>query len=81
MSMGLRKRYCLLQDDDGHWYVVPVEQEKAFHQFVEQCGRYWGGPACELVEEPPRLPEGICEVGGAPSLVTFERPEIDGEAI
>lgn len=59
----MNRRYSLLQDDDCHWYVVPVDKIEEFVAWVET-----------FVED--ERPEGVLEIGGGTSLVTFENPTI-----
>lgn len=81
MSMGLkpRQRWCLVSDDDGYDYVIPVEKRYEFHEIVHAINCYqWGSPACELTEPPPQMPSWAHLVEAA---LTFERPEVDGKEI
>ena len=34
------KRFRLLSDDDGHKYLVPVDKEAAFYEWLN-AGPYW----------------------------------------
>jgi len=34
--------FQLIQDDDGHWYVIDVTEEKAFRKW-EAAAPYWEG--------------------------------------
>ena len=61
-------RYKLLSDDDGHDFVVPVEQEKAFDLWLQSVY----DPMCEDLP----MPEGVQSIGGSPSLLTFTDPQI-----
>lgn len=65
--MGLTERYHLSQDNDGHWFVVPVsmrEEWLAWLDIPSEDERAWTAPAFAH------------QVGGSPSLVTFTNPEI-----
>lgn len=69
MPVGVRMNSmcCLVQDNDCHWYVIPVDR---FDDWGE-----W----CEIDSEDERAwtpPEYATEVGGAPSLVHFSSWEI-----
>jgi hypothetical protein len=55
--MKKSKEYILTDDDDGHWYVVNTDDEKAFNERIAN-----GEDLDDLDVE---------EVGGAPSLVKF----------
>lgn len=59
------ERFRLEQDDDCHWYLVPVEQSDAFEAWAYD------------EDYPDPWPEGVVSIGGAPSLVTFSDPVID----
>ena len=50
--------HILVQDDDGHWYVIPEDKQRLFGLWVATNG-----------EEDQ--PEWADEVGGAPSRVVF----------
>ena len=66
-------KHCLVSDDDGHWYVVPVEHKDAFHRWVQAVGFFWEQ---ESEGDEPARPEWAQEVGGSPSRVEFENPVI-----
>lgn len=51
------KRYYLDNDDDGHWYVVPLEQRATFNEW--------------LTKDEAETPPGVVAIGGPPSGVTF----------
>lgn len=61
-------RWMLNNDDDGHWYLVPVEQKDAFDEWV------YGDDTAEQ-------PAGVTPLAGHPNNVTFERPEHFGAAV
>ena len=61
-------RYLLDNDDDGHWYLLPVGSQEAFRAYVESEG-----------EDP--YPAGVISLGSHPNTVTFERPEHFGEPV
>jgi hypothetical protein len=63
---GEVRRYLLDSDDDGHWYLMPVEVREAFNEFVYEEGAE---------------PEGVVRLSGHPSNVTFEAPEQFGKPI
>lgn len=59
-------RYCLVQDESAHWYVIPVNRREDWYRFVES-----------LDKDDCPVPDGwAVPVGGAPSLVTFEQYQI-----
>ncbi len=62
-------RYVIVDDGDGHGYVIPATRQAEFHKIVEAIGLYWDrmdiGPA-------PEIPDWAVEIGGSPTLVEFE---------
>lgn len=36
------RRYRLIQDEDGHWYVIRVDETEKFEAWVA-AGPYWDG--------------------------------------
>lgn len=71
-------RYCLVSDDDGHWYVVPAGKLEEWHTFIDAFYR-WNEH--EGVDPEPRQPDWVRELGCSPELLTFERPEVDGRPL
>lgn len=57
--------YVMVQDDDGHWYVIPADRINDFRAWVATCGD----------EEQPIW---VASVGGSPSLVLFRQFDIRG---
>jgi hypothetical protein len=56
------KRYRLAQDNDSHWYVIPVDRAEEWEQW------------CEIDSDDERAwtpPEFAWQVGGSYSLVEF----------
>lgn len=67
MLMSESTRFFLDQDNDSHWYIIPVEHAAEWSAW------------CEIPEDDERAwtpPPFALEVGGSPSRVTFTRPEI-----
>lgn len=65
-------RYFLSTDNDCHHYLIPVDQWQAWDMWRDipsEDERAW------------RVPDYTIEIGGSPSRVTFEKPEIDGVAV
>lgn len=63
----MSERFFLAQDNDAHWYVVPVARRGEWEAW------------CAIPDEDERAwdaPEWARRVGGAPGLVTFTDPEI-----
>lgn len=59
-------RYMLDSDDDGHWYLMPVQDHDAFTVWV-----YENGPEVS----------SVLSLGSHPRMVTFEAPEHFGAAV
>lgn len=60
-------KYYLAQDNDSHWFVVPVAKQQEWDAWCDldpDDEGSWEAPAFALA------------VGGAPCLVTFSNPEI-----
>lgn len=30
----MNKRYCFQSDEDGHWYMIPIEKRKLFDELL-----------------------------------------------
>jgi len=56
-------RFFLDSDDDGHWYLVPLDIKE---EWIE-----WNNLG---TDEPP---EGVQELGSHPNVVSFLSPDID----
>lgn len=36
------KRWCFVRDDDGHWYLIPLEDQEEFYNDLEKGEEdYW----------------------------------------
>lgn len=59
------ERFKLLEDEDGHWYVINVNEEAEFEKwvFATYNDLEWHGKDFQS-----------CEVGGSPSQITFTNP-------
>lgn len=42
MSDGSQKYFRLIQDDDGHWYVIRLSEVESFYQWIA-AAPYWEG--------------------------------------
>lgn len=56
--------FCLVQDDDTHWYVIPVDKKKDWYHWLDEGDLDTDAPAYAV------------RVGGAPNLVQFPSYEI-----
>lgn len=52
--------FCLIPDDDGHWYVIPASRKDDWWEWVEDYDNW-------------EAPEWAKAVGGAPSGVLFSK--------
>lgn len=43
--------YKLVQDEDTHWYLVPVDKLEYFYEQEEKCYKYWNSKQWETEEE------------------------------
>jgi hypothetical protein len=60
------ERFFLSQDNDSHWYVVPLAKRVAWDEW------------CDIPSDDERswdVPEWAAPVGGSPSLITFTDPQ------
>lgn len=62
------ERYYLTSDEDGHWFVVPLDSKNIWENYLEEIYK-----RCNYGIS---LPDGVMKVGRSPSLVTFENPII-----
>ncbi len=58
--------YELIQDDDGHWYVILVSDEKAFAKWLA-AGPYWNGYKGKHFDD--------CRIDG-PHRIVFDSYEV-----
>lgn len=64
--------HCLVQDNDSHWYVIPVERLGEWESWLE-IGYLdeFGDPRWDWE------PAWADRVGGSPSLVRFILPDVE----
>ena len=58
-------RFFLTQDNDSHWFIVPVDKRDEWDEW------------CEIPSNDERawdVPDFARALGGSPSNVTFENP-------
>ena len=62
--------FSLIQDYDGHWYVIPSKKRKETEEYFREVDKYWE----EMPEDKdePETPDWLDPVGGSPGLVEFE---------
>lgn len=69
---GWQPKYFLSRDNDSHWYIVPVANAAEWEDWVaipEDDERAWD------------VPSFAHRIGGAPCLVTFTAPEVEGRPL
>lgn len=59
-------KYTLNCDNDGHWYVVPVDKEDEFRAWYEQY------ESDDYYDNEIPMPEGVEQIGGSYTRVQFE---------
>ncbi len=59
------KKYCLVSDDSGHDYVIPVEHRSAWYDF-------------DFADYDFNLPDWAIQIGGG---LEFENPTEDGKEL
>jgi hypothetical protein len=67
--MTNREKYCLINDDDGHWYLAPFERRNEAREILESIEEAWAEEANEI----PEVPDWLKEIDGYHKL-TFENP-------
>lgn len=70
------QRFCLISDDDGHWYVIPADKLAEAEAHFEAVYTFWRNPPDDEDARPADDPEWMERVNGGASLVTFAFPEI-----
>jgi len=69
-------RFFFDSDDDGHWYIVPVELKSVFYDLMEKSesskpGSDEWNDACDQINEK----FGEHRIDGWPSNYSFENPK------
>lgn len=68
--------YKLWTDDDGHWYIIPVEIENKVWQWDREVREFWDS-LLKDGKEMPEQPEGMIELGCGFGAVHFKEFEIN----
>lgn len=63
----MAQRFYLDTDNSSHWYIIPMARRKDWERFLELP---------EDDEASWTVPTYAREVGGSPTLVTFEAPKV-----
>lgn len=61
-------RYRLVQDDDGHWYLIDARDEQAFEIWVRATQDETLNPIKDFNSD---------RIAGSPSNITFTDPQED----
>lgn len=61
----MSERFYLSQDNDSHWYIIPVDNETDWQDFLEL------DPDDDEAWEPPSF---AVPTDGGPTMVTFTDP-------
>lgn len=73
--MTNRKKYCLIQDNDCHWYILPWENQEAAEKYFEDNYKYWNGSVSEQEKyNCPVRPKWLSDID-SPEMITFENFE------
>lgn len=67
------QEYCLVQDDDTHWYICRADKLDEVSEYFEAVTSYWDNQEYEDNEEEPMMPGDLFMIGGCPSLVCFKQ--------
>jgi len=59
--------FCLVQDEDGHWFVIPENKMDKWEEYLDKVYN---------LEEYPEQPSWVDEIGGNPNRVVFPSYEI-----
>jgi hypothetical protein len=70
------RKFILISDDDGHWYVCPADKRLEAVAHFEAVDRYWS-PDNDPEGDPPEYLDWLEPVGGAPWRVTFTGDTIE----
>lgn len=65
----MNNRFCLVSDDDGHYYIIPYDKKVDWSCYLEECEHYWGEQNYD--GDPPEQPEWAETLGCSPTMVSF----------
>lgn len=66
-------KYRLTSDDDGHKYIIPVDKEKEWYEYLEKVYAHYNCAVCDYDAAPlPKEPEWVVEVNGPVSFDNYE---------
>lgn len=67
----MSERYCLIQDDDYHWYIATFKYKKAAQKYFEEVNSYWSVENYDHHKDEPKKPKWLKEIDG-PHRLSFE---------
>lgn len=67
-------RFCLLQDDDSHWYLCPVDRRPDANSYFAEVQAYWDSDPGEGDDGPPIEPSWLRSID-SPTELTFTDPK------
>lgn len=71
--MTNRQKYCLITDDDGHYFISPFERKDEAEIILESIYNYWNECKDDEDVECPEMPDWLKQIDGWHRL-TFENP-------
>ena len=69
------KKYCLINDDDGHWFIIPSNKREEAETYFLSIYRYWEEMPDDM--ECPNEPNWLLPLNVHPMYVAFESYEIE----
>jgi hypothetical protein len=61
--------FCLINDDDGHWYIIPADKRIETWNYFEKLYKYYEEMPED--EEEPNEPDWLVKINTSLSYVTF----------
>lgn len=66
-------KYCFRQDDDAHWFLVPVDKICEFEEHINSIYLAQDDPTADESPEP----EGVEMIDGSPEHYCFEYESLE----
>lgn len=66
-------RFCLLQDDDYHWFLCPIDRKADAKAWFAEVQDYWDADGGEGDSGPPIEPAWLKQVD-SPTDISFTDP-------
>lgn len=70
-------RFCILQDDDSHWYLVPADKREEAEKYFADIAAFWENEHDSdgvSGDDEPQRPDYIKDIDG-PHKLTFTDPQ------